>query len=139
MSLLGKPYQHQCWGRDVLTGGLEADQFVFLHLDYYETPTPGELPPIFPEPNSLSDTITDFQSGLDKINLANIDPSVAAGNQAFTFLGNGAFTGHFGEIRFVYSISGNTLIRGDINGDKLIDFTITLNGLISLQANDFVL
>lgn len=120
-------------GRDVLTGGANADRFVFLHSDYYGTPG---LPAA---PHSLSDTILDFQTGVDRIDLGNIDTSLVAGDQRFVFRDQRGFTGTAAELRFAFSLDGNTLVRGDIDGNGSIDFTITLIGLVTLQASDFIL
>ncbi len=81
----------------------------------------------------------------DKIDLSAIDAnSMVSGNQAFIFLGTGAFTGVAGELRF--SISGNTtLLFGDVNGDSVADFSLTITDAtphqvaVVLQAEDFVL
>ena len=66
-------------GDDTLTGGGGADTFYYGATSDFNT----------------VDTITDFQQGVDKINLAAIDarPDLA-GNQAFTFeLDAGRFVG----------------------------------------------
>ena len=125
--------------RDALTGGAGFDRFFFMHTEYFGTPPTTGIPGSPPVPDSLSDTITDFETGLDRIILANIDPSLAEGDQAFTFIGQDVFTATTAEIRYSHSANGNTLVRGDINGDGSVDFTITLDGHIDLQAGDFVL
>ena len=63
-----------------------------------------------------------------------------AGNQTFTFLaGKGmALGGVAGQIHYL-ALGANTLIEGDTNGDKIIDFQIELKGTIGLSAGDFVL
>ena len=61
-----------------------------------------------------------------------------AGNQAFTFLGTGAFTGVAGQLRYE-QVSGNTFISGDTNGDGVADFMIRVDGVHSLGSDDFIL
>lgn len=82
------------------------------------------------------DTIYDFGSG-DRIDLRSIDARTnVAGDQAFTWLGNGvAYTGVSGQLRY---IGGN--ITGDVNGDKVTDLTIHIgNGKANWVAADFLL
>jgi hypothetical protein len=63
---------------------------------------------------------------------------VLAGNQGFTFLGAGAFTGTAGQLRYE-QISGDTFVTGDTNGDGVADFMIRLDGLHTLRSGDFIL
>jgi len=70
----------------------------------------------------------------DKIDLSAIDANAQlVGNQAFSFIGNSAFTGVVGELRYF----GNT-IQGDVNGDQNSDFSILFSGVV-LTANEFIL
>ena len=110
-------------GADTLTGGAAADKFVFSASDF------GSI-----------DQITDFShAALDKIDLSAIDAnSVTAGDQAFSFLGTGAFTGVKGQLHYTIS-SGAMLVTGDVNGDGIADFTIKVDGIGGLVAADFVL
>jgi hypothetical protein len=82
------------------------------------------------------DTITDFVSGVDKIDLASIDaiqePMVAyQPNDAFTFIGNAAFTGA-GQVRF----SGGQL-QATIDADA--EMVVYLTGVTALSASDIIL
>lgn len=61
-----------------------------------------------------------------------------AGDQAFTFLGGGAFTDSAGELRYE-QVNGNTYVSGDTNGDGVADSMIKIDGLHSLNSSDFVL
>jgi aryl-phospho-beta-D-glucosidase BglC (GH1 family) len=93
-------------GADVLTGGGGNDRFVF---DVAE--------------NANGDRITDFGWG-DILDLSGIDANVhQGGNQAFHNIGSSDFTGSAGELR-IYEENGRTLIAGDVNGDRVADFTI---------------
>jgi len=81
------------------------------------------------------DVITDFQLGLDKIDLSLIDANTTANNdQSFTFIASAAFTGVAGQLTY---ISG--LLSGDVNGDGIADFQISLTNNPALSASDLVL
>jgi Ca2+-binding RTX toxin-like protein len=113
-------------GADILTGNGGADTFD------YNVVTQSRA--------SARDVILDFQDGLDKIDLSGIDASTAtSGNQAFLFIGTGAFTNKAGQLRIDDSDPGMTLVLGDTNGDGVADFAIELNGSHSLTAGDFFL
>ena len=66
-------------------------------------------------------------------------------NDAFQFIGNAAFAGAAGQLRYeVIDLAGTandyTKILGDLNGDRVADFEIILVGNTSpLQATDFSL
>jgi serralysin len=114
-------------GDDLLTGGLGADTFDFNNLTDCGTADAGR------------DVIADFSQGEDVIDLAGIDAdALVGGDQAFDFVGNGAFTGHAGELR-TFKGGGHTAIAGDVDGDKVADFRIDLDGIFVLQAGDFIL
>ncbi len=124
-------------GNDILTGGGGADRlygqggtdtFVFKALVDSTVAEAGR------------DTIFDFSHAAgDRIDLSAIDAvSDTSGNQAFSFKGTAAFTGKDGELRFVKAES-DTYIYGDINGDKTADFSIHVDGAVTLVAGDFIL
>jgi Ca2+-binding RTX toxin-like protein len=115
-------------GKDVLTGGLGADRYHFTALGDSVV-------------GANADRVTDFSHAqADRIDLSAIDASTAAaGNQAFSFIGAGLYTGVAGQLRFGVTAPGVTTIAGDVNGDKVSDFHITLSGSIALAAGDFVL
>jgi serralysin len=103
-------------GADVLTGGSGSDIFLF-----------GEL--------GFDDRITDFVSGTDKIDLTLIDANAnVAGNQAFAWIGNAAFSNVSGQLRY-----DNGVLSGDVNGDGRADFTINLTGAPLIIPVDIVL
>jgi len=120
-------------GADRLTGGAGADIFAFQAIGdsvgYAMRSDGGKLTP---------DTITDFTSGLDRIDLSAIDAVAGtAANDAFTFIGTNAFGHHAGELRFEIH-DGNALISADVDGDGLADLQIAAI-TPTLVAADFVL
>ncbi len=118
-------------GADSLTGGPGnvRDRFV-----YFGTADSGVGP-------GRRDVITDYQPGIDRIEISRIDANpFAPGNQAFTFLGTGGFSGRPGELRTELDrAGGRTIVQADIDGDGRPDFEIELTGLHTLTAADFLL
>ena len=115
-------------GADQLTGGAEADQFIYKSTKDSTTKQGGR------------DTIMDFShEEADQISLKSIDANTrSGGDQKFAFIGQESFHGRAGELRFSFS-DGDTLIQGDVNGDKKADFAILLFGQETLVAGDFIL
>ena len=60
------------------------------------------------------------------------------GDQAFSFIGMGAFSSVGGQLRYAQTAT-KTIIRGDVDGDGAKDFEIILDGLNTLTAGDFIL
>jgi Ca2+-binding RTX toxin-like protein len=113
-------------GADRLTGGPDSDLFVYRSLN---ESAPGG-----------ADTIADFAAGIDRIDLSGIDAiSATAGqNEAFSFIGNAAFSNVAGQLRFEQS-NGVTTIFGDVDGNGIADLQIVLEGTVNLVAADFFL
>ena len=116
-------------GRDAMTGGAGIDSFAYNSITEI-----GNL-------NAFRDSITDFVAGTDEIGLSAIDAnSITGGNQAFSFIGVGAFTGVAGQLRYAASaLHQVTVVEGDINGDSVADFQLALFGDLTLAAGDFIL
>ena len=114
-------------GQDVLSGGGASDTFVFGAGD-----TAVAL--------ARADRITDFSRAEgDRIDLAGIDANVRTGSDdAFSFVGRAAFSGTAGELRFAVR-DGYTVIEADVNGDRVADGRIVLDGAHYLTASDFIL
>lgn len=116
-------------GADILTGGAGRDTFIYRSITDSTLDKAGQ------------DTITDFQatkSG-DKISLSAIDANVATSkNDAFHFIGTKAFSGHAGELRY-QKTAADTYVYADVNGDKLADFALHLDGALTLDKGYFVL
>jgi Ca2+-binding RTX toxin-like protein len=82
--------------------------------------------------STYTDVVTFDHSEGDKMDLSGIDAnSGKAGNQAFTWIGRGAFSGEAGELRY----SGGVL-AGDTNGDKIADFEVDILGW--LRGSDII-
>lgn len=94
-------------GNDILTGGAGMDSFVFSDIQ-------------------SRDTITDFVSGTDEIELGWL---ISASQ--FQFIGSSAFSGRPGQGRF-----SNGQFQLDLNGDRVADMTIIILGG-QVQAGDF--
>jgi Ca2+-binding RTX toxin-like protein len=123
----GSDYLRGGRGADFMAGGLGRDSFVFASiLDTGNT-------------SATRDTVRDFVKGDDKMLLSGIDANtLTAGDQAFAFIDDDAFTGVAGQLR-QETQGANTLVTGDINGDGAADFQIGLVGNFNLSSLDFVL
>ncbi len=116
-------------GADVMTGGSQGvrDRFVFFH----DTDTGLGA--------GNRDIITDFESGVDRIEIGRLDADTNQPmQQDFTFIGDAAFTGHACQLGYRYE-NGATIVQADTDGDGVADFEIELTGLMSLQADDFLI
>ena len=113
-------------GADKLYGGAGADRFVFM--SYKDSTT------------TVRDMIYDFsQSQGDRIDLSGIDArSSTSTNDAFTFIGEKAFTKSSGQLRYVNS-DGDTFLYGDVNGDGVADFSVRLDKTIDFVRGHFIL
>ena len=111
--------------KDRLTGGLGADELtggggkdVFVYLDVLDSA------------GGVEDLLTDLSSQ-DTVDLSGIDADVTdAGDQGFVLVG--AFSGAAAELVVEYHATGGyaglTTIQGDVDGDGLADFVITVAG-----------
>jgi serralysin len=121
-------------GKDIMTGGIGEDTFILKA----PTETGSGL---------NRDVITDFQHGVDKIDISAIDANgSAAGNGTFHFQAqeNALFDHKAGALAWHYddhagSASDVTVIQADMNGDGIHDFEVQLKGLVHLGAGDFLL
>lgn len=110
-------------GTNVFTGGAGNDVFVFTQ-DFV---------------GSNMNKITDFARGYDLIDLSGIDAvSSTSANDAFRFIGNKGFSGSAGELHAI-SVKGGVMVEGDVNGDKIADFSIMVTSYTKMVATDFVL
>ncbi len=121
------------FGNDRLEGGAGADIFVFRGIgdsnDYAMRSDGKKL---------LPDMLPDFVSGTDKIDLSQIDANMATtADDAFTWIGAGAFTGVAGQLR-AQLFGTQYHIYADVNGDGLADLHIVANST-QLLVTDFIL
>ena len=87
------------------------------------------------------DICTDFTHNIDKMDLLTIDADlVAVGNQDFTFIGNVAFTGTEGEVRF-FTSGADIIVQVELHNDGNVaaDMEIMLIGAaaVGINASDF--
>lgn len=112
-------------GRDALYGGVDQDRDVFVFKSVSESMA-----------GSAHDTVFDFVTGVDDLDLRGIDANSAlAGDQAFAFGGSTATA--YG----VWAVANGSdmLVRADVNGDKVADFEVLLHNVQSVSAGDFLL
>lgn len=101
-------------GADSLTGGLGNDVFRYNMASDSTA--------------AARDTIQDFTLG-DIVDLSRIDADTgpgAGGDQAFNLIGSAAFGHHAGELRYENAGGNNWTLQGDIDGDGVADFEITV-------------
>jgi serralysin len=114
-------------GKDWMAGGAGRDTFDFNTVAESAAST------------TLADTIRDFSTVYDHIDLRTIDArsSTAGVNDAFVFRGTAGFTGE-GQIR--YSQQGtDTFVSINTDTDSTAESIIRLVGLHTLSADDFYL
>ena len=121
------------FGTDRSEGGAGGDIFAFTSIndsaDYLRRSDGGKW---------TADVLADFTSGVDRIDLSAIDANGGtAADDAFAFIGTGAFTGQAGQLRWE-AANGFVHIYGDVNGDGLADLHIVASGT-QVLAGDFVL
>jgi serralysin len=121
------------FGNDRVEGGAGADIFVFAatgHSTGYAIRSDGK--------KFLPDVLMDFTSGTDKIDLSAIDANVGTDeNDAFAFIGAGAFTHQAGQLRWEL-VDGRAHIFADTDGNAIADLEIIANGT-QILATDFIL
>lgn len=105
-------------GADELTGGAGADDFVFQFASDSQTGVGNR------------DTITDFEAGIDDIDISNIP--------GLSFVGTSVFGGIAGQVRLAESAQ-DTIVAIDLDGDAAADMEIFIDGATGLSAGDFIL
>ena len=115
-------------GADTLSGGAGNNTFRY---DRVEESTA-----------SAKDQILDFNAG-DVIDLSRIDAvsSSPNSNELFSFVGSNAFSNTAGELRAVNISGAAWLIQGDVNGDGIADFelSLTVTDADPITSGDFFL
>ena len=112
-------------GGDALFGGAGADRFVYNAAGDSSRAGGG------------IDRIHGFSRAEgDLIDLRQIDAIPGTGNDAFTLVT--AFTGQAGQL-MVRSTQTGVSVQGDVDGDRVTDLLITVLGVATLEASDFIL
>lgn len=112
-------------GQDVLNGGAGNDVFDFNALS--EMGTTG----------TTRDRITDFVRGQDKIDLSTLDANTATSeNDSFngTLIASSASFSAAGQLKLMSGV-----LYGNTDSDSTAEFAITLTGVTTLSASDFIL
>ncbi|SFO55405.1 Hemolysin-type calcium-binding repeat-containing protein [Cohaesibacter marisflavi] len=115
-------------GADTLIGSSGADKFVLESIDDSTVDVGGR------------DLFKDFDlTEGDIIDLSTIDAnSTVSGDQAFSFIGENAFSGVAGELRTEVDGSIQTIL-GDVDGDGDADFAVDIRTSDHLLSGDFSL
>lgn len=134
------------FGQDRITGGTGADELwgnqrdasgpdkardIFVYRDWMESHA------------MAADRIMDFESTApaaqnDLIDLRAIDANPQlTGDQAFRFIGDGAFTS-VGQVQVRFE-EGDTILRANVAGNLVAELTVRIEGLHVLDAGDFLL
>lgn len=107
-------------GADLLVGGPGDD--VFRFSDVHQSST------------QSGDVIADFVMDHDRIDLSGIDARPGKGDQAFRFINADRFSDSPGDLRY-----RKGELEGDIDGDGVADFAITLRGAPEIGVSGFIL
>jgi Ca2+-binding RTX toxin-like protein len=109
-------------GTDTLKGGADGDDFVFVHLSDSAAAAP--------------DKITDFETGIDKIDLSAIDADATlAGDQHFQIV-MGTVAGE-GQAA-IYASGSSWFVDLNVNGDAAIEMRIQLTNNHPIGTGDFL-
>jgi Ca2+-binding RTX toxin-like protein len=112
-------------GADTLSGGGGADRFFYFAASDSTVAAP--------------DRILDFSRGQgDKLVVGTMDANAQVnGDQAFQFIGQGAFT-RAGQLRW-FQQNGDTIVEGNTTvATAGAELRIVLDPLVNLQASDFI-
>jgi serralysin len=117
-------------GADTLDGGVDSYSDVFIYKSVSDSS------------GSAVDTIKNFVASgsyTDRLDLSAIDANTTdAYDSYFSFIGNVAFSGRAGELRYENTAT-DTFVYGDVNGDKVADLSIKLLGVLTLSSYNITL
>lgn len=107
-------------GADRLTGGFGGDTFIYRQALDSSVGL------------GTQDTIVDFESGIDRIDLS-------AMQATFTVIFDAEFSGAAGELRLhMLPVSQRTALSADIDGDAAADFQIWFEGRPDITEDDLI-
>lgn len=111
--------------RDVLDGGADSSRDLFIFADRSHS-TVGDQ----------RDVVQHFTRGTDDISVTLIDSNTRVANdQDFTFNGTTAKANAI----WYSGTTGGIIVKGDVNGDKIADFEIKIEGISTITVGDFIL
>lgn len=117
------------FGGDTLSGGSGRDMFVYQQLAGSQ------------DVLGAIDTILDFRSAIDVIDLRGIDADLGTPDtdDDFTFIGTDPFTGAAGELRLTLLPGGGAQLEGDSTGGGVANLSIVLLGAALVTESDLLL
>jgi Ca2+-binding RTX toxin-like protein len=133
-------------GLDHLVGGIDGD--VLVGGSAADTLTGGQGADLFIYQSTLldgTDFITDFEHGIDRIDLHTMDAFDAKpGNQDFTLtLGDFINPGLVRVVHDVHVVNGkpigNTIVQLNTDLSSDVDYQINIKGLVNITGTDFIL
>ncbi len=117
-------------GNNLIDGGLGLDRMfsgtdrdVFIWRDVAESPI-----------GAQRDVIYDFASGTDKLNFSGLSADVLEFRGTLGFANTGD-----GSLRIVETVTGTSIVKIDIDGDRVADMEVVLFGVTGLIESDFIL
>ena len=114
-------------GADILSGGGGADTFVVLQESVYSSRNPGQR-------TLEADTVTDYEIGIDVIDLSAIVSGDADG--AFDLVS--AFDGVAGRMTLKFG-GATTVLSLDVDGDAKADYRLVINGDVTGESGRWLL
>ncbi|MFM2355573.1 MAG: hypothetical protein RLZZ528_1309 [Pseudomonadota bacterium] len=122
---LGADIFHSDAGTDILSAGKDSDVDTFLFTDTTHSVK-----------GVNRDTVKQFVSGTDVLDLSGIDADTVTGGDQNFLWGDKTATA-FGL--WYKTVQGDIIVKADVNGDAKADFEVLLSKLGAIGSGDFVL